>query len=72
MQKLDTVDWTPRQRAEFETRCFDAWMEKVNAAVFDACGLTSEDLDDFCYSDMFEDGYSPREAAREAIRNSGG
>jgi hypothetical protein len=47
---------------------FDAWMAKVNAIVIRKTGLDADDLPDFCYLDAFEDGASPAQAARDAIR----
>jgi hypothetical protein len=32
--------------------------------------LSSSDLPDVCYRDLFEDGLTPREAARYAVRYS--
>jgi hypothetical protein len=52
---------------------FDAWMKQVDEAISSILyGMTSADLPDFTYSDMFEDGMKPRQAARQAIRNAGG
>ena len=51
---------------------FAAWMAKVEAEIEKACGLSSSDLDDFMYCDAYEDGASPKQAARAAIRNAGG
>lgn len=52
---------------------FDVWMEKVNKKIADKLGgLTSDDLPDCCYYDMYEDGASPAMAAKEAIENAGG
>lgn len=52
---------------------FDDWMARVDliiAAILS--GLTSEDLTDVCYRDMYDAGETPRQAARCAIRESGG
>jgi hypothetical protein len=55
---------TTQQDAEFT-----AWMKKVDAHIAaKCCGLTSDDLPDICYRDLFDDGTSPASAARKAIR----
>ncbi len=46
---------------------FDTWMKKVDAALVKKCGVGYEDLPDRCWDDMYEDGYTPAEAAKEAI-----
>jgi hypothetical protein len=51
---------------------FDSWMARVDAVLGKRCGLSSEDLPDMCYSDMYEDGVSPARAAGRAYRNAGG
>lgn len=53
-----------------KTMTFEQWMvavnDKVGAILF---GMTTDDLPDVCYSDWFEDGDTPVQAARRAIRN---
>jgi hypothetical protein len=49
---------------------FDAWMEAVDNAVQTSCGASVHDLPDCCYRDWFDDGLSPREAARLALENA--
>lgn len=51
-------------------RDFAAWMAKVDAAVIAKCGLSVSDLPDCCFSDWFEDGMRPGDAARAAIREA--
>ena len=46
---------------------FKAWMSKVNGIVESNVGLSTDDLPDVGYYDMFEDGLSPSEAAEEAL-----
>lgn len=46
---------------------FEQWMKKVNAKLVATCGLESSDLADIAYYDLFEDGLSPAEAAKEAL-----
>lgn len=50
---------------------FEAWMEEVNTEIEYTCGLTSSDLPDVAYYDMYEDGLSPSSAAMEALENAG-
>ena len=50
---------------------FDAWMAKVDAYLVEKCDLESADLIDIAYMDLFEDGYTPSQAARKALRNEG-
>ena len=47
---------------------FRLWMAKVDLLVAATCGLSTSDLPDCCYSDWFEDGMSPRAAAKKAIK----
>jgi hypothetical protein len=43
---------------------FEEWMRQVDAAL----GMDHRDLPDYCYKDAFEDGDSPKQAARAAMR----
>jgi hypothetical protein len=56
----------PRKIQEFRD-----WMAKVDQAIGCACGMSSEDLTDICYRDLFEAGVHPKAAAREALNASG-
>jgi hypothetical protein len=47
---------------------FDAWMRQVDAYLFDELGLTSADLPDMLWADWHEEGLTPRQAARRALR----
>jgi len=49
---------------------FEAWMQKTDAALVRRCGMSSMDLPDCCYRDWYDDGVTPSEAAREAIREA--
>ena len=51
---------------------FNAWMERVDAAVQAASGCSIYDLADVCLYDWYEDGFTPMEAARAAINNEMG
>jgi hypothetical protein len=52
-----------------EKLTFNQWMRKVDAELTDLCGLTSMDLADQTYHDWYDDGYTPEEAAQEAMDN---
>lgn len=47
---------------------FKAWMAKVDAAIEARIGMSSMDLPDICYNDMYQDGAKPGTAANAAIR----
>ena len=49
---------------------FDEWMHRVDAEIGRRTGLSSADLPDCNYRDWFDDGYTVREAAQEAIENA--
>jgi hypothetical protein len=48
-------------------REFRMYMRRVDACLEARIGLSSGDLPDACYRDMFEGGMEPMEAAKEAI-----
>jgi hypothetical protein len=51
---------------------FDAWMQEVDKVVeYLACVSVYELPDMVCWHDLYDDGASPRDAAREALRESG-
>ena len=50
---------------------FTAWMAKVDKAINKLTGLTSSDLPDVAYRDMFEDKRAPSAAARVALVEAG-
>jgi hypothetical protein len=50
---------------------FDAWMAKVDERLEALCMLSSADLSDCCYYDMYESGDSPSQAARQVLRENG-
>jgi len=51
---------------------FGVWLAQVDQACWALAGCSYQDLSDNCYGDWYEDGLSPRAAARRAIRNDGG
>jgi hypothetical protein len=46
-------------------------MKKVNQTIEAAVMLSADDLPDVAYHDMWEDGWSPKEAAMEALMEAG-
>jgi hypothetical protein len=53
------------------TLTFPQWMTRVDDACCRLCGCGRDDLPDTAYADMWEDGYTAREAARAAVRAAG-
>ena len=49
-------------------KTFEAWMKEVDRRIEASIGLSSADLPDICYRDMYDDGATPASAAREAIK----
>jgi len=55
------------------TECkFDTWMKAVDKHCVALCGLESADLPDYCYADAYDDGLTPKQAAKAAIRAANG
>lgn len=50
---------------------FDKWMEKVNVQIASMSGLSADDIEDYGYWDAWDDGISPKSAARDALENAG-
>lgn len=50
---------------------FSQWMIDVDAAIGSICGLSYWDLADQQYRYQYEDGYTPRQAAIEALEAEG-
>ena len=48
---------------------FPQWMQTVDQLLEAALGLSSNDLVDQCWRDMFDDGMPPREAVADIIAN---
>ena len=46
---------------------FNQWINKVNRLLEQSIGLSSIDLVDKCWRDMFDDGISPAEATADII-----
>ena len=49
---------------------YTEWMKAVDIEIGKFCGLTSDDLADCCYRDMYDDGYSVEEAATTALESN--
>jgi hypothetical protein len=49
---------------------FKAWMNAVDAAIGQACGLSSDDLADCTYRDWYDSGVSPSDAAQLALEEN--
>ncbi len=48
-------------------RNFDLWMRMIDSMLEALTGVTSEDLVDYCWRDLFDDGVSAREAVTEFL-----
>ena len=53
-------------------RDFSAWYALADEAVWDAVGLSADDLPDCDWYDWYASGVKPTTAARRAIENAGG
>jgi hypothetical protein len=53
-------------------KTYEQWKESANDAAFRITGLTLDDLPDVPLADWFEDGLTPTQAARRAIRYANG
>jgi hypothetical protein len=51
---------------------FDRWMARVDDAVQALCGASVHDLPDCPFADWYADGWTPKEAARQALENADG
>lgn len=49
---------------------FEQWKNQVDEWLISSTGMTSEDLPDIDYFGLYEAGDSPKQAAKEAIRNA--
>ena len=50
---------------------FKQWMAKVDGEISRQVGITSADLADACYRDMYDDDMNPIDAAHEVLINDG-
>jgi hypothetical protein len=51
---------------------FESWMATVNGWVMAMVGLSVYDMSDCCFRDWWEDGMSPKAAARRCVRHEQG
>ena len=51
---------------------YSEWLRQLDAACWRIAGCSYQDLDDYCYADRYNDGYSPVSTARAMIRYSKG
>jgi hypothetical protein len=49
---------------------FGDWMIAIDGHLEKAVGFTSSDLADCCYYDWWEDGITPRQAAKLALQEN--
>lgn len=49
---------------------FQLWMEEVDRHCVEMTGLNSEDFPDVDYQSWYQEGFSPKEAAKKCIRNA--
>lgn len=47
---------------------FEDWMREVDQTLARELGMISDDLIDVCYRDWYDDGKTPTQAAKKAIR----
>lgn len=47
---------------------FKKWKEKVDQEMLQVANVISEDLPDQCYTNMFENGWSPTKTANWVLR----
>jgi hypothetical protein len=50
---------------------WETWMDEVNRYLEERHDVHSLDIDDWRYRDDFDDGLSPMQSARRALRNAG-
>lgn len=50
---------------------FKQWMMAVDVEIVRICGLTHDDLADYCYRDEYEDDVDPKETAHEVLSQNG-
>ena len=50
---------------------FKAWLRQVDEFVNERIGCSLHDLEDYCWRDLYDDGYAPEEAADEALEEIG-
>jgi hypothetical protein len=51
---------------------FEEWYKEVDRQVISLCMMSRDDLPDCCYADWYDEGATPKQAARRAIRSAKG
>lgn len=46
---------------------FEEWMQAVDRVLVGNCGLSSADMEDFCYRDFYDDAFTPEETANAVM-----
>jgi len=54
--------------SSLEETKFEMWIREVDSEVAKILGMGASDLPDQNYRDLYEDGFSPKEAARAAVQ----
>lgn len=49
-------------------KTFEEWFKEVDRAIAHECGMAALDLSDQPYQDWYEDGVTPKQAAKRAIK----
>ncbi len=49
---------------------YEQWMRQVSQEIISKCGMTADDIDDWCYTNDYEEGMSSKRSAARAIRNA--
>jgi hypothetical protein len=50
---------------------FEQWMSKINKRLETICGISTDDLPDMCYADMYEHGATVSEVVAEVLEDNG-
>jgi hypothetical protein len=50
---------------------FEMWMSKLDGWLYKKCGLSHNDLADFCYMDAYLNGERPASVAKQVLENEG-
>jgi Family of unknown function (DUF5419) len=50
---------------------FEEWMKQIDRIIGEVCGLGHGDIGDQCYYDWYDDGVTPMQAAKRALKNEG-
>ena len=50
---------------------FSEWMKKVDIWLIKTCGLSHDDLADFCYRDAYDNGERPASVGKQVLESEG-